>query len=123
MAHTKFPCCILNQAAMAMTVSVHIYVHARAKGAIFSLVQHWMNISISWQLTACLSSTPQPRTDLQQHNYYYPAIPILSYIHPYISIASLTLYLFSTVPPSTSPSLFAQPLSLIADATGCLHAR
>lgn len=36
MAHTKFPCCILNQAAMAMTVSVCIYVRARARGHIFS---------------------------------------------------------------------------------------
>ena len=43
MACTKFPRCILNQAAMAMTVSV-------CERPYFLVVQHHMNISIScWQ--------------------------------------------------------------------------
>lgn len=67
-------------------------------------------ISISRQLTACLSPTLQLRADLQQHNYLYPAIPLLS--PPFIP-TSLHLNCpspplsFWILPPSTSPSLFA----------------
>lgn len=69
--------------------------------AIFFVLQHWMNIAISWQLTACLSSTPQSRTDLQQHNYYYPAILllpppfILTILSPLTPLYLSQLYLLS----------------------------
>lgn len=91
MARTKFPRCILNQAAMAMTVSV-------CEGPYLLVVQHHMNISISGRLTACLSSTPQPRTDLQRHNYLYPAIPLLS--PPYISPPLLLHHFFLPSSPA-----------------------
>lgn len=87
------------------------------RGAIFFVVQHQMNISISWQLTACLSSTPQPRTDLQRHNYIYPAVPLLSppfipsSLHLYVSIASLTLCLSEPYLPLLLPRFFALPPS------------
>lgn len=79
------------------------------QGAIFFVVQHWMNISISWQLTACLSSTPQPSADLQQHNYHYPAIPLLS---PPFSL---------TFPLPLSPCAFLNPTSLPFSFTFCFR--